>query len=413
MADASNVPVKIKTQLPEHIEHVQLERYVTVANDQVRRRVKAPSIEDEATPELALCVYHEFADICGSGRLHLSTGALKFEFFRQLLRGSARSHWDAAATEVGGTNVDNFGEATTIWLSKYMEPTAYHDQKQYFLTASKPYGMSCKQLASRLTKIKTMMQYMPGRPDDDDAILPDTEFKLLFYNLMRNDWKASFDASGNVITEDTCAFDSLVTYMAAQERREIATRGSGSRGRGGRGRGRQGGRGRGRGYSRDYAGYRRSPQCQGGPPAQRYRSQGCVPYQDRGHYPAPSRGGSGGGRNTPARGGRGRAPYPTRSRGRGRGGRAPGRGRGHYYYPGAPVPQFRDNYSTEQVPDPHASQEDQHYYEEQCDSYHTEEQAEPDLAPAEHGEHWTDDHCGVFDSSYDYTDQSQEHYGDY
>ena len=63
MSDASNMPVKIKTQLPEHIENVQLERYVAVQNDQVRRRVKAPSIEDEAIPELALYVYHEFTDI--------------------------------------------------------------------------------------------------------------------------------------------------------------------------------------------------------------------------------------------------------------------------------------------------------------------------------------------------------------
>ena len=102
-----------------------------------------------------------------------------------------------------------------------MEPTAYHDQKQYLLTATKPFSMGCKQLSSRLTKIKTLMKNMPGASDAGNEIYSDLEFKMLFYNLMRTDWKTTFDASGNVITNADYPYSKLVAFMAAQERREV------------------------------------------------------------------------------------------------------------------------------------------------------------------------------------------------
>jgi hypothetical protein len=62
---------------------VQLERYVTVDGNNVRRRAQCPVITNEKDPELACKVYEEFSDICTDGRLHLNSGPLKFEFFHQ------------------------------------------------------------------------------------------------------------------------------------------------------------------------------------------------------------------------------------------------------------------------------------------------------------------------------------------
>ena len=75
------VPVKLKPNFEPKYGTVQLERYVTVGGHDVRRRVNAPTMEDEIEPEVALNVYHEFRDASSPSRLHLNTGVLKFEFF--------------------------------------------------------------------------------------------------------------------------------------------------------------------------------------------------------------------------------------------------------------------------------------------------------------------------------------------
>ena len=105
-------------------------------------------------------------------------------------------------------------------MNKYMEPTAFHDQKQYFLSATKAYSMTVKETASRLRQIIAYMANMPGAPQGDDAVVySDAEEKMTLYRLMRLNWKANFDASGSDITGDNYMWAMLVRYMAAQERR--------------------------------------------------------------------------------------------------------------------------------------------------------------------------------------------------
>ena len=106
-------------------------------------------IPDETDPEHACRTYDEFTDLTDAPRLGLNTGALKFEFFRQCMRGQARRHWDGVLGEIGAgrTNAD-FDQAVMMWFAKYMEPTAFHDQKQYLLTAIKPFGMTVKETVS-------------------------------------------------------------------------------------------------------------------------------------------------------------------------------------------------------------------------------------------------------------------------
>ena len=140
-----------------------------------------------------------------------------------------------------------------------------------------------------MTKIKTLMKNVPGAPDDGNEIYSDLEFKMLFYNLMRTDWKTTFDALGNVITDADYPYSKLVAFMAAQERREaIVRRGHRGNRHAGRGAGRNyrgrpmmGGQQSYSGYSRPFYGSngspgrytysQRYPYDQAGPPSQRAR----------------------------------------------------------------------------------------------------------------------------------------------
>ena len=394
----ASVPVTLVSQIAEQ-NLVQLERYVTVGGNDVRRRAKAPTIADEALPELALYVYQEFMDIAGQSRLSLTTGVTRFEFFRQVLMGTARSHWDAATAEVAGTNLDHFDEAVDIWLSKYMEPTAYHDQKLYLSTASKPYQMNCKQLYSRLVKIKTLMPFMPGAPDVDQ-VLPNMEFKMCYFQLMPGKWRSSFDAAGHNITLDTYTIDNLVAYMAAQERQEMAQRG-GSR-RGGRAAGRrssQPGRGHSRGSSRSYG-----------------RSGGYQPYQYR---PLPSQ-------YSPYR------PSPQRAR---YDSYRPPQGRG-YFSGGSPrhpqaeqargrtfrgSPRFFTPRAGARTPARYMgrSQPVQLFGREQHAMYHVEHEAEQQEPGSEDQyetseAHWAEEQFGVFEEQYYPEEQHHDdQYGEY
>ena len=387
-----NVPVKLKSSVDSAYNTVQLERYVAVGGHDVRRRVSAPTMEDEIEPEVPLTIYHEIQDICGPSRLHLNTGVLKFEHFRQMLRGNSRTHWDEAAQEVGGTTNDNFRAAKDLWLANYMEPTAFHDQKQYLSTATKPFSLTCKQLASRLTKIKTFMAYMPGAPPANQ-IYPEPDNKMLYYNLMLPRWKTTFDAAGHRITDPAYTYASLKTFMEAQERCEAAQRVAGQRRargspRGGAGRGspRAGRQGRrGRPYGRNY--HQR-------PDYQHYSGQVRPYYEDRGYYPNQRARYSPGRYSTPGYEARGRSPfsrspasgrYSTPSRGR----FSPRGGRGRFSGRGRVNPARLDLHAVEDVGEEAAGEE-----------------LEETEAPVEERTHWAED-------QYFAHEEEQEAYGDY
>ena len=354
-------PIFLKSALEDHLETVQLERYVTVGDHDVRRRARVPIVGNETEAELVCRAYQEFEDVCRASRLSLGTGVLKYEFWRQCLQGQARSHWDSVvASQVAANSNVHFGEGIRAWFEKYMEPTAFHDQKEYFLQASKAYAMSCKQTASRVKEIISWMLYMPGAPDVAPAYSA-VEEKLCFYRLMRPAWKAAFDGSGNTITSEDYTWERLVTYMATQERLDTATRASSSRGRGGdqRGgrrynnRGRSGGRGnRGRSssYPDRYSGYRRPSYFQSGPPSQRPRYDSGSSFNPA-YQNLQNRGfirGDGSRISLAGRGYYSRAPNSGRGAyGRSNGGRYGNRGRGSSNGRGRGPHGRGDNYAIE------------------------------------------------------------------
>ena len=334
--DWSNVPVLLQTQIPSDIQQVDMERFVPQPHGDkpIRKKKKLPSMEDEAIPELALYVFMEFQDAAREDMLDLDTGALKYEHFRQLLRGTARMHWDAAIPNEPNPSDADFDESVEEWLNQYMEPTAYLVQRQYLNTCVKPYSMTCKTLASRLLKIKALMVYMPGSPSEK-RILPEVELKMVYFQLMRRDWQTKFDAADNTITDPDYSFNRLVNYMATQERCEREARGGHGGRHAGRGSGRH--RGGGRDHHREYQGrnqqgrgyYQRSftphyrPQFSQGPPTQRMRTDSYRSSPGRGYHsgrytpraPASDPGRSREHRGSPRfftpRGGRGRAPFSS------------------------------------------------------------------------------------------------------
>ena len=70
-----------------------LERYVTVGGHDVKRRANVPMMVDEVDAESACKTYEEFVDISILTRMHLNTGVLKFDIWRQCLGRKARRHW--------------------------------------------------------------------------------------------------------------------------------------------------------------------------------------------------------------------------------------------------------------------------------------------------------------------------------
>ena len=258
-------PLTMKTSiLPEgDLPKAFLERYVTVAGNNVRRRAHCPLIANETDAELACKVYEEFQDISSQNRFHLNTGALKFEYFRQCLAGQARAHWDVAANNQADESDASFSAAIVEWFANYFEPTAFHDQKQYFLQATKAFSMSVKDTATRVEQITRYMRFMPGAPAAGTPVYSDTEKKMVLYRLMLPAWRTNFDVSGNVITNDTYTWHNLVTYFNSPERRENRRQRAQN---GGRGRGASPGRG-GRGFGRGRGMTRRAP-FQGGRPSQ-------------------------------------------------------------------------------------------------------------------------------------------------
>ena len=142
---------------------------------------------DEVDAESSCKIYEKFVNIPIPTRMHLNTGVLKFEIWRQCLRWQARRHWDVITQTLWGNTIPNFNTVIATWFTKYMDLTAFVDQKNYLSGAKKPYHLSVKETASRFKKIIAYMRYMPGFLED--PVYTDVKENMALYQVMRLNWK--------------------------------------------------------------------------------------------------------------------------------------------------------------------------------------------------------------------------------
>ena len=82
----SKVPILLRPPENENRIMAPIERYVTFGGHDVKRRSNVPMMVYEVDAESACKTYEEFVDISILTRMHLNTGVLKFEIWRQCLR---------------------------------------------------------------------------------------------------------------------------------------------------------------------------------------------------------------------------------------------------------------------------------------------------------------------------------------
>ena len=123
---------------------VSLSRYVNIdGNTKEKRKYNVPLVSSPDVETLCCCVL-DFDDVSAVPHLSLTTGPLKFSFFRQCLGGTICDKWDVLADGVNETLV-NFMAARDHLIAELVHPTDLADQRHYLETSKKPYHLNCQQ----------------------------------------------------------------------------------------------------------------------------------------------------------------------------------------------------------------------------------------------------------------------------
>lgn len=391
----------VSTFQPEDLTKVKVENRwdMNVAAGQVPKYAKhyLPVCDDPSKKELFIHVINEFLDACDDSRLHLSTGPLRYNKFRQVLEGSLRVEWQSLSddrTTANQTTV-TFAEDLRTLLLRHFTASSREDQLEYLRGATKPYSMSVAALSARLSVISFLGRLLPGSwtPGAQTHLYTTEEAKKrALFNMMPMAWRIKFAETTHNLDDVNYSYAEFTRYMGLLE--AVDKRGRGQKrqqqgqGRGRAGRGRTGGRGG--GYS-SYQGGR------GGSPYRSGRGGFQGRFGGRGfgspRTPNPFVTAAGGGRFGPSYGqGRGITTSPPgRGTPPGDGRRVsnspsprrftPRRGNGNYGRGRGPTPYFptfttEDHYHQGYVSAP-ADAMDQYvadqYYQDQY--YQTDEQA--------------------------------------
>jgi len=277
------IPIVSNFKDTDEGNYVLLERKVGNALNKEKRVAKVPIVRDDDAERLCRNII-EFMDACDASRLNYTSGPLRFNNYRLTLQGAKRDMWDTiVALPTTANTIAGFDTAIDAFIVKFLKSTDLGDMKHYLSTSSKPFKLSCVDLASRLRSINRMLSLFPGA----NNVEPYDEYGLkeLFFRMMLQPWKNSFGASAhNNLADANFTLDDLVTYMSVQESifnqnqeqsRRFQARLTGALGRGpvfSRGGMRVGSPNRNSLSGRGFAGTRRPYQGGGyNPPAQRLR----------------------------------------------------------------------------------------------------------------------------------------------
>ena len=183
-----------------------------------KRKYSVPFASSQDVETLCRCVL-EFDDVAAVPRLSLTTGPLKFSYFRQCLGGTIHDKWDVLAD---GRNemVANFLLIRNELIAELVRPTDLADQRHYLETSKKPYKLNCAALSARLETINKMMSLFPGAGGNPP--MQPVDIKNLYYQMMPSEWQRAFLNSGQVITDPTYTLLSLQRFMTLQEEQNQA-----------------------------------------------------------------------------------------------------------------------------------------------------------------------------------------------
>ena len=129
--------------------------------------------------------------------MSLTTGPLKFSFFRQCLGGTICDKWDVLADGCNET-VASFLLIRNNLIAELVHATNLTNQRHYLETSKNPYKLNCAALLARLETINKMMLLFPGAGGNPPMQAVDV--KNLYYQMMPSEWQQVFLNSGQVIT---------------------------------------------------------------------------------------------------------------------------------------------------------------------------------------------------------------------
>ena len=157
---------------------LSLSRYINLGNGtKEKRKYNIPLVTTQHVETLSRCIL-EFEDVSAPPHLSLTTGPLKFSFFRQCLGGTICNQWDTLADGLNAT-VANLTNVRNNLIAGLVHPT---DQHHYLETSKKPYRLNCASLAARIETINKMMSLFPGATGNPP--MQPVDVKNLFYQMM-------------------------------------------------------------------------------------------------------------------------------------------------------------------------------------------------------------------------------------
>ena len=190
-------------------------------DDGSKKKVKVPTHDMNSVEQVLYC-FHEFKE--AAKKLSFE-GVEWFEFYRDTLRGHARSAWDLLSIDIPEENrtEDAFRGTFRAFVATIVDETAHRTLMEYLRSTVKPRNMSVMELSRRLQILCLYSHDLPTESGLLPHAISDEERKSMFYNMMPEDWKTSFTRSnlrisGMSITQMTIYFNNLCALEGARNR---------------------------------------------------------------------------------------------------------------------------------------------------------------------------------------------------
>jgi hypothetical protein len=168
--------------------------------DDVKKHGILPRVHTSDLETFLQSIY-DFEDLCSPTQFHLTTGALRHEFYRQSLSGLMRTKYDTHWAEHPNT-VAGHKATLRAMLSDLCDQEDFLVQKKYIQKYRKPNNMSVDAYEQRISWILLLMRNMDGAPNNG-IILTDDEDKQRLFDAMSRSVRNIFRGSGMTIHNTT------------------------------------------------------------------------------------------------------------------------------------------------------------------------------------------------------------------